>query len=523
MKLESNSRVLNRHYLKGCEEGNAYVCRNAQRGCKWNLYFTDKKTKGRYWKTLKESDGRFPSPTLDGLLDAERLGTRLYFELKSKTDRGEKTKTLSIRKMVDKYLKSEKKRINPLNNPHDGITKETYYREEREINHYLRFVRDKEWGLGRSDNSAIHLMDINHLDTYFDYRRKTTNEFDDDGKPLPRKATIKTEIFSIIRMYTTIGRGKKYIGTNQIPLVPKDNMTLSRRDVQDTRRESFDKDEWNAILNAGKNWFQHGLSRFDKNGDLYGFEKNENGELDYSKPIRKTMIFGKGNSQRAKYQMIHNKMVYLGMRISMATGLRIGVLKQIKWSNILEIPKRSSRDPKNYVVVKVQSEISKNGNYFEIPAPIAEFLNEIKKISKHTESDDFIFSNQRTGKKWSERIWKEALVDMMMEADLADRKKVDKNGKKLKTKAMIVRSGKKITWYSFRHSFITFKLKTVKLHKVATYCDTSIPYIDKHYYHPDLLSEESINDMEKGTIKRSKKLFGFKQVESDINELYPIS
>ena len=189
----------------------------------------------------------------------------------------------------------------------------------------------------------------------------------------------------------------------------------------------------------------------------------------------------------------------------------------------MEIPKRSSRDPKNYVVVKVQSEISKNGNYFEIPAPIAEFLNEIKKISKNTESDDFIFSNQRTGKKWSERIWKEALVDMMMEADLADRKKVTKMRKKLKTKAMIVRSGKKITWYSFRHSFITFKLKTVKLHKVATYCDTSIPYIDKHYYHPDLLSEESINDMEKGTIKRSKKLFGFKQVESDINELYPIS
>ena len=154
-------------------------------------------------------------------------------------------------------------------------------------------------------------MDINHLDTYFDYRRKTTNEFDDDGKPLPRKATIKTEIFSIIRMYTTIGRGKKYIGTNQIPLVPKDNMTLSRRDVQDTRIESFDKYEWNSILNAGKNWFQHGLSRFDKNGDLYGFEKNENGELDYSKPIRKTMIFGK-NFPRAKYQMIHNKMVYLG-------------------------------------------------------------------------------------------------------------------------------------------------------------------------------------------------------------------
>ena len=522
MVLKVNGRVQNKYFLKGCEEGNAFVFRNTQRGCKWNLYFTDKKTKGRCWKTLQEGDGRYPSPTLDGLLDAERLGTRLYFELKSKTDRGEKTKTLSIRKMVDLYMTVEKKRINPMNNPHDGITRETFYREEREINHYLRFVRDKEWGLGRSDTSSIHLMDTNHLDTYFNYRRKTTDAFDSDGKPLPRKATINAEIFSIIKMYKTIGRGKKFIGTNQIPLAPTENMTLTKKDIQDTRREMLDKDEIEALVKAGRDWFQHGFSRFDINGDLHGFEKKENGDLDYSKPIYKSFIFGRGTSQRAKHQRIHNKMVYLGMRISIATGLRIGVLKQLKWSNILEIPKRSNRDPKKYVVVKVESEISKNADYFEIPAPISEFCKEIKKLSKYTKPKDFIFSNQKTAKKWSERIWTEALVDMMMEADLADRKKVNKRGNKVKTKAMIVRSSKKITWYSFRHSFITFKLKNVAVHKVANYCDTSIPYIERHYYHPDLLDSESINDMEKGRIQRSKKLFGFKH-DNSINELYPIS
>ena len=250
MKLEANSRVLNKHYLKGCEEGNAFVCRNAQRGCKWNLYFTDKKTKGRYWKTLKESDGRFPSPTLDGLLDAERLGTRLYFELKSKTDRGEKTKTLSIRKMVDLYLESEKQRINPLNNPHDGITKETYYREEREINHYLRFVRDKEWGLGRSDNSAIHLMDINHLDTYFDYRRKTTNEFDDDGKPLPRKASKSS---SLILKTPTPASEDLSLPPN-LTLDKPNNLSKMKKDtsLNKKRRKNLLKKDWLLRKNNAK-------------------------------------------------------------------------------------------------------------------------------------------------------------------------------------------------------------------------------------------------------------------------------
>ena len=233
MVFKVNGRVQNKHFLKGCEEGNAYIFRDKTRNDKWSLYFINKKTKSRHWITLLETDGRYPSPTIDGLDDAERLGTKTFFELKNKTDRGEKTKTLSIRKMIEAYIEYEKARVNPLDNPQEGtITKGTFRRVSFEINHYLQFIKDKEYGLGRSDNSAIHLMDINHLDTYFNYRRRTINSCDKHGKALPRKQTIVREIYNIIRAYTVIGVKERWINRNQLPLKPTENMKVTTKETQ---------------------------------------------------------------------------------------------------------------------------------------------------------------------------------------------------------------------------------------------------------------------------------------------------
>ena len=509
--MKKTGKVLNKHYLKGCEQGNAYVFQNTQRKNKWSLYFTDKKTKERFTRVLQEEDDRYPSQTLDGLPDAERLGTRLYFELRSKTDRGEKTNSLSIQKMVELYIDHEKKRINPLDNPdEETITKDTFRRVSYEIKHYLNFIKDKEWGLGRSIASSIHLMDINHLATYFNYRRRTINKFDKHGKALPRKSTIIREIYNIRRAYEVIGVSKRYINQNQIPLKPKKNMKVSTKETQDTRRSMFDRDEIESLLEVGKKYYQHGISKFDRKGDLYGFQI-ENGKPNYDKPIRKSVIFGKGTSNRAKHQIKHRKMVFLAMRFALETGLRIGVLKQIKWSNIVELSAKSKRNIKEnklYKEIRVPSYINKTGEYLEIPARITESYDELKNISDFTKPDDFIFSNQKTGEMWSERIWTEALVDIMIEADLADLKKVDENGKRPKTKSMIVRSGKTITWYSFRHSMITFMLNSggMQLHEVSEFCDTDITYIKKHYYHPDLLSPEILDKLDVGHDRETKKV-----------------
>ena len=499
----TNSQILDKHILPACEDGNGYVFRDGQRNGRWCVYFINKSNGSRHRIVLKEADGRYPDPSLEGLDDAVRLGVKTYFDLKNKIDRGEKIKSLRIRDMVDMFLKEERKRISDV--PHAGITQQRWYLLTRETNHYLEFVKDKVWGLGKSDLCEIHKMNIDHLDGYFTYRRKTTNDTDKRGRPLPRKQTVKSEVFTIHRMYETIGVRKRYINRNSLPIVPKQELRVSTKETQDIRQSMFEVNEYLDVLRHAKNSYIKGLSRFDRKGNLLGYEKykvnckgGKKGDINYNKPLYKSVIFGKGDTPRARHQIAHREMVYLAMRITMETGIRIGTLQQLRWSNIKEIPKRSKRDPQIYKEIRVLSEQGKTARYYEIPAAITSFINRIRRISKYTKSDDYIFCNQKNGTKWSERIWSEGLVDMMIEANLADRNQEATN------KAMLVKSGKDISWYSFRHSFITWRLNSGHpIQEIAAHCDTSIEYIQKHYYHPDLMSSQMIDNLELGRYTKS--------------------
>ena len=49
-----------------------------------------------------------------------------------------------------------------------------------------------------------------------------------------------------------------------------------------------------------------------------------------------------------------------------------------------------------------------------------------------------------------------------------------------------ITSGKNLTWYSFRHTWITFALERgVPIATVCNNCDTSIQYVQEHYFHYD--------------------------------------
>jgi len=49
-----------------------------------------------------------------------------------------------------------------------------------------------------------------------------------------------------------------------------------------------------------------------------------------------------------------------------------------------------------------------------------------------------------------------------------------------------IKSGKILTWYSFRYTCVTIALERgVPIAKVCSNCDTSIEYIQQHYFHYD--------------------------------------
>jgi integrase len=134
-----------------------------------------------------------------------------------------------------------------------------------------------------------------------------------------------------------------------------------------------------------------------------------------------------GNSERAKNQKTHRKMLYLAMRISMETGIRIGSLRKVKWGHIRKNNALSSTDQKTWILIDVPAENTKTGRRYTINAPIARHLEELRKITKFKGREDLLFTNQKTGEAFSERIWKDGLCEMLVEAGLATWAEGDSN------------------------------------------------------------------------------------------------
>ena len=80
----------------------------------------------------------------------------------------------------------------------------------------------------------------------------------------------------------------------------------------------------------------------------------------------------------------------------------------------------------------------------------------------------------------SERLWKDAISEALVEAPLADWSEDDSNN----CRKIDVHSGKNITWYSLRHTHITLRLNAgTPVPVIAANCDTSMKYIEEHYFH----------------------------------------
>jgi integrase len=166
----------------------------------------------------------------------------------------------------------------------------------------------------------------------------------------------------------------------------------------------------------------------------------------------------------------------------MESGIRIGSLRKIRWSHISENKTLSGEDRKIWCVIEVPAENTKTGRWYELSAPIASHLERLRKISNPKTKTDLLFRNQTTGKEFSDRIWRDGLLEMLVEAGLA----TWANPNSINQRKVEISSGKTLTWYSFRHTWITFALERgVPIATVCNNCDTSIEYIQEHYFHYD--------------------------------------
>jgi len=434
---------------------NAYVYRDPRRGGgRWSLYFYDRETKERHRLVLKDGNGAYPPPTIEGQDAAWMLGIAKYVELKGKSERGEAIRSLKFSEMVKKFLLKERRRISDI--PHNGISKARF----RLLESQLRWITDY---LGHKD-PEVHKIRRNAFLNYEVWRKERAKEFEKD---IPQQTTINQEMSTLRRCFNEVAVANGFLTRDSVPEIPSVKLPKDKRH----RRDDFTEKEWLEIEKCARYYWTKGTTRIlDK---TYKIEKDTSGQFKTIRNVQHT-------SARGRRQISHRQMLYYAMRISMDTGIRIGSLRKMKWKHITENTAIPKEERKIWLLVNVPPENTKTGRSYTISAPIAKHLEGLRKVTGFKTKDDFLFVNQGTGQPFSDRIWKDALCEILVEARLANWAEDDSNN----LRKVEIHSGKNLTWYSFRHTYITMRLNAgVPVATVAANTDTSMKYIEVHYFH----------------------------------------
>ena len=486
-KKKSNKQyVINKKEIPS--DKNAYVYQNPQNKNRWCLYFYDRFADTRHRIVLIDpATGMHPSPTPKGQDEAWVLGIAKFVELKGKSDRGESINSITFKELCDKFLRKEASRVSEI--PHRGITKVRY----RLIKSQVKWIRD----FVNNDKIMIHKMRRNTFTSYEIWRINKAREY---GKDTPQPATINSELSTLGRLFRDVAVVQGFLTEATMPIIPK----MKKRDKDNKpRRDDLTEKEWLEIEKVSRLYFIKGKSRI-LDEKTYKIEKNKGGSYKTRTTVSKVSARGRNN-------ITHRIMFYNAMRIAMDTGIRIGSLKKLKWKHIAitENSALPKSEQKMYVSVNVPAENTKTGSSYRITAPIAAYLNNIRRVVRRDlmKPNNFIFCNQgrKEEKVWSARIWEDYLMEVLVEARLANWNPDMKRGHR--NKRIIIHSGKNITFYSFRHTYITMRLKSgTPLAVVASQCNTSLKYIQDHYYH--YRSDENIEQLMKGREKFIKPARG---------------
>ena len=344
-------------------------------------------------------------------------------------------KARRVKKMFDfiqEYLDEEEKRIADFNRP-GFITKETFRVKRHHLNLLKKFYHNKSIKLEELDYPKLH-----HYPTW----RLTV---DPTWNPTPPKTnhTVNTEL-TTIRSYFSYLMREGYIP--QEPTFVK----VPRESLKNNRRDYLSPRQYTQTINTLRKW---------------------------------------STSQNAtRNQQYNRRMVYLALLVMSNSCLRIGELRGLRWFDIEVNPNLPKEDQKIGHLIRIRSEITKTGQPRTVQTPTVDRFNEIRELSgipKESRSHfphvppefrgHYVFSkfgkpDQPLGQGTWDRIWKE------IKELCSDR----------------YWNGKNITYYSFRHTGISFAVsRGVPMLLLTRNCGTGSRYLEEVYYHHESESKET--------------------------------
>jgi integrase len=252
-----------------------------------------------------------------------------------------------------------------------------------------------------------------------------------------RNATLINERALISSLFK-YGISRGFLRHDQMPIFTR----LSIKKSQVERRDEFDLKEWEKLYRSLRSWVG---------------KAEDKQEQDERKFIRDFII------------------------LSANTGLRFGEMRKLKWRMVKiykakEIINKKEQERFHAEIAVPQD--TKTGARTAVGRR-GEIFERIKGYSKHIKKDDWIFVNNETGEQLHKKVYYKHWADLMNHCGLSD-------------------SNKKLSYYSLRHTYITFRLLAgVDVFMLSENCGNSVKVIQDHYAHikSEHLKRELTKDM----------------------------
>lgn len=335
---------------------------------------------------------------------------------------------------IDDFLKEESTRIADYNIK-GNITQETF----RVKTHHLGLLK-KFYG---NRNLKLEDLDYPKLYNYPTWRQKTTDEVL-GVKPPKTTHTILSELSTIKGYFAYLER------LGYISKFPK-FVNLTRESARDNRRDYLNLTEYKQTINTVRAW--------------------------------------KNSSSCTDAQSHNRQMLYLAILVMSNSCLRIGELRGLVWRDLEPNTNLSSDEQKIGHLIRIRAENTKTGRPRTVQSPTVERFEEVRELSgldlkparskfpripneylQYPVFSKFNHPDKPLGQGTWDRCWKE------IKELCAERYWGTKN----------------ITWYSFRHTGISFAAqRDVPMLKLSYNCGTGTRYIEDVYYHHEAESKST--------------------------------
>ncbi len=224
--------------------------------------------------------------------------------------------------------------------------------------------------------------------------------------------TVRDEMttFRSIMIYAA---GKRYI--------PESHVFKGKLPVSKARREEFTPTEYRRLHTFARGWLKQG---------------------------------------RSAINLWYRAVTYNFVLVMCNTGMRPSEAKNLRWRDVVP---RTHRDGQPFVILNVRGK----GKYRSLVAAnsVANYLDRIRKLSKATQPDDFVFSNYQG--KPTKTLYYDLVETLLIDSGL-----------------LTSSSGKRRSIYCFRHTYATFRLmEGVEVYFLANQMGTSVLMIEQHYGH----------------------------------------